>query len=276
MSGGKISGTVGSTGIAVVYNAEDDILNYITESTLYLKPNSNWTQASARFAMYVYNSATGASQWADMTSAGSGYYSAAVPSGNWTNVIFVRMNPSGSENRWNAYDGEGHVWNQTNDLFPDTGTNCYTIASGAWSNGDGSWSWYGSASPTTAPTSAPATAAPATAAPTTAPSNTYTIYAINNANWSKVCVHYWGDGETSWPGTAMTSISGTKVYSFEVPKNISGIVFTNGASSGTKQTGNITSGITDGATWTIGAASSNNYPCTAAPNSSLDPRVRFR
>ena len=261
VSNGTISGTVGSTGVAVVYNAADDVISYITEPTLYLKPNSNWTSDSARFAMYVYNSRTNANAWVSMTADSNGYYAAAVPSGNWTNVIFVRMNPSGNENRWDAYDGEGHVWNQTNDLFPDTGTNCYTIDSGAWSNGDGAWSRYGSASPTTTPTSAPATAAP-----TTPPSDTNTIYAINNAGWSKVWVHYWGNGETSWPGTAMTSIAGTKVYTFDLPKNVSGIVFTDGASSSTKQTGDITTGITDGAIWTIGSANSNNYPVSAAPD----------
>ena len=274
VSNGTISGTVGDTGVAVVYNTDESALNYIEESTLYLKPNSNWTQASARFAMYVYNSVTGARSWASMTSAGSGYYSADVPSGDWTNVIFVRMNPSSDENRWDAYDGEGHVWNQTNDLFPDDGTNCYTIASGAWSKGDGTWSSYSSQTTTAAPTTvapttvAPTTVAPTTVQPTTAPpsSNTYTIYAINNANWSKIAVHYWGDGETDWPGTTMTSVSGTKVYSFQVPKNVSGIVFTNGASSSTKQTGDITSGIADGATWIIGSASSNNYPVSVAPD----------
>lgn len=261
---GVISGTVGSAGVAVVYNASDDAISYITESTLYLKPNSNWTQASARFAMYVYNSATGTNAWADLTdSDGDGYYSADVPSGDWTNVIFVRMNPSSEENRWDAYDGEGHVWNQTNDLFPDTNTNCYTIASGAWSNGDGTWSLYQTEQTTTSEST---TAAPTTAESTTPSGDTYTIYAINNAGWNKVNVHYWGDGETSWPGTAMTSYSGTKVYKFDIPKNVSGLVFTNGASSSTKQTVDITSGIEDGAIWTIGSASSNNYPVSAAPD----------
>ena len=108
----------------------------ITASTLYLKPNSNWTGDGARFAMYVSNSVTNAYAWADMSAAGDGYYSAAVPTGSWTNVMFARMNPSTIENTGD------NIWNQTSDLCPDSGTNCYTIADDAWS-GDGSWSAYG-------------------------------------------------------------------------------------------------------------------------------------
>ena len=108
----------------------------ITASTLYLKPNSNWTMGGARFAMYVSNSGTNAYAWADMSDAGDGYYSAAVPTGSWTNVMFARMEPDNTENGWD------NVLNQTSNLCPDSGTNCYTIADGAWS-GDGSWSAYG-------------------------------------------------------------------------------------------------------------------------------------
>ena len=97
----------------------------------------------------------------------------------------------------------------------------------------------------------------------------YTIYAINNAGWSKVNVYWWGsdtDCPSDFPGTKMTSVSGTKVYKCDIPNDVSGILFTNGAHSSTKQTGDITSGISDGAIWTIGSASSNNYPCDVAPN----------
>ena len=33
-------------------------------SKLYLKPNSNWTQANARFAAYYFNDSTGSNTWA--------------------------------------------------------------------------------------------------------------------------------------------------------------------------------------------------------------------
>ena len=251
VANGKITGAVGSTGVAVVYNTDDDTLSYITNSKLYLKPNSNWTEGGTRFAMYLYNTFEEDTAWVSMTDEGDGYYSADVPSGNWTNVIFCRMDPQTTENSW------GNKWNQTSDLYPDSGKNCYTVAEGEWDEGDGTWSVYGVEEETTE-----------TQAPSTEPeSDTYTVYAINNAGWNKVNIHYWGDGETSWPGANMTAISGTKVYKYDVPKNVTGIVFTNGASSSTKQTVDITTGIKNGAVWTVNATTSGTkYTVTAAPD----------
>ena len=103
-----------------------------TPTTLYLKPNSNWVSDGARFAAYFFGNGE---SWASMTdSDGDGIYECAVPSG-YTSVIFCRMNGSNSTNNWS------NKWNQTSDLgIPTDGTNCYTIAAGAWDNGGGSWS----------------------------------------------------------------------------------------------------------------------------------------
>lgn len=102
---------------------------------VYLKPNSNWTQANARFAIYTWNGDS--SMWVDMTdSDGDGIYEApkAALNGN-TNIIFCRMNPSNTTNDWNA------KWNQTADLtLPGNGDNLYTIQAGTWDKGGGSWS----------------------------------------------------------------------------------------------------------------------------------------
>lgn len=99
---------------------------------VYLKPNSNWTQSNAWFAIYVFNGSN--NSWAKMNSAGNGYYSAEIPSGNWSKIIFCRMNPASSNLDWS------NKWDQTNDLDIPTGSNkCYTVAEGAWSNGNGSW-----------------------------------------------------------------------------------------------------------------------------------------
>lgn len=155
VSNGYITGTVGSTGVAVVYNTSDTITSddddNDTSSTengvLYLTPNSNWTTASARFAMYVFNSSTGAYLWASMTdSDGDGTYEGTVPDGTWDYVIFCRMNGSSTTNSWS------YVWNQTNDLALSDSYNCYTISSGSWSYGSGTWSSY-TASTTTTDTS---------------------------------------------------------------------------------------------------------------------------
>lgn len=104
---------------------------------LYLKPNSNWTQASARFAAYFFGGS--GSTWVSMTdSNGDGIYEVTIPSGSWTNVIFCRMNPGNSTNSWDT------KWNQTGDLALPTGDlNLYTIDAGQWDSGEnGSWSTY--------------------------------------------------------------------------------------------------------------------------------------
>jgi alpha-amylase len=138
VSNGTISGTVGDSCVAVVYDPDQPAAEYITASPIYLEPCSNWFNDGARFAMYLFNSGTNASCWVDMTDPdGDGVYSAALPEGDWSFVIFCRMNGAASENNWN------NKWNQTADLFPPEGTNCYSVAEGTWDNGGGTWSWFG-------------------------------------------------------------------------------------------------------------------------------------
>ena len=99
---------------------------------LYLKPNSNWTQADARFAVYTWGGSEG-EKWYDMTDTnGDGIYEVVLPEGT-VNVIFCRMNPSTTTNNWN------NKWNQTSDLkVQANGNNMYTIQNGSWDAG--SWS----------------------------------------------------------------------------------------------------------------------------------------
>lgn len=105
-----------------------------TPEILYLTPNSNWTQANARFAAYFFGNGE---QWSSMTdSDGDGIYEVAVPSG-FPKVIFCRMNPSASANNWN------NKWNQTGDLtIPTDGKNLFTIPSGFWDGATDTWSTY--------------------------------------------------------------------------------------------------------------------------------------
>ncbi len=103
------------------------------DTTLYLKPNSNWVQGDAWFAMYYWNN--NGSQWAKLTdSDGDGYYEGVLPAG-YTNVIFTRMNPGKSTLDWDSR------WDQTVDLT-FSGKNCFTVANGAWNNANGTWSDY--------------------------------------------------------------------------------------------------------------------------------------
>ena len=109
-----------------------------TGTTVYLKPNANWQVANARFAVYYWTSDADA-HWVNMTDTdGDGYYEAVIPAG-YSNIIFCRMNPSIVANNWD----DGTMWDKTNDLtLPTNGNNCYTVAEGAWSMGNGTWSTY--------------------------------------------------------------------------------------------------------------------------------------
>ncbi len=112
------------------------ITGNITEGiTFYLKPGTNWLKADARFAIYFYGNGE---TWVSMTdSDGDGIYEGTTPAGSsYTNLIFCRMNPASTDNNWD------NKWDQTNNLEYDGTNNLYTVADGAWSYGDGSWSVY--------------------------------------------------------------------------------------------------------------------------------------
>ena len=102
-----------------------------TEDTmLYLKPNANWLSDNARFAVYYWND--GGSAWLDLADENKdGYYEVAFPSG-YSKLIFCRMNPATTENKWE------NKWNQTADLTLTDGYNCCVIADEAW-DGAGEW-----------------------------------------------------------------------------------------------------------------------------------------
>ena len=109
----------------------------VTEKVIYLKPNNNWTQSNARFAIYVWGGTAG-EKWVSMTASDTaGVYQAYLPEGYdyGCNIIFCRMNPSTTANNWN------NKWNQTSDLkTPTDGKNMYTVKAGTWDKGGGSWS----------------------------------------------------------------------------------------------------------------------------------------
>lgn len=105
---------------------------------LYLKPNSNWKQANARFAAYFFGNGE---IWVSMTKTIEGIYEVEKPTNkNYPNVIFCRMNPSYNVNSWDA-NGNDYMWNQTSDLtVPTDGNNLYTVKDGTWDKGGGAWS----------------------------------------------------------------------------------------------------------------------------------------
>ncbi|MCR5565000.1 MAG: starch-binding protein, partial [Gammaproteobacteria bacterium] len=69
-----------------------------------------------------------------------------------------------------------------------------------------------------------------------------TIYYFNEFSWPKVCVHYWGGtSSTGWPGKEMTAVEGhINWYSLSIPKDSTGLLFTNGSQSDNRKTKDLT------------------------------------
>ena len=115
------------------------------ETIIYLKPNSNWKQADARFAMYYWEDGK-SDGWVEMIEIGdcnNEYYKAELPAG-YTNFKFVRLNPTNFQLSWD------NRWNDTGDLSKQNdGDNCFTIGDDEWGNttdggtgATGDWSEY--------------------------------------------------------------------------------------------------------------------------------------
>ena len=126
-----------TTGYATASEVEEAVANEQQPSgvTLYLKPNSNWKQSSAWFAVYYWGAS--GSQWAKMTdSDGDGIYEVTIndPSDCSSGIIFCRMNSSKTNLGWDS------KWDQTVDLKYDGTKNLFTVNANAWNNANGTWS----------------------------------------------------------------------------------------------------------------------------------------
>ena len=149
LTGGSYTGTqfvVNTTGEHTFYvNREDKV--YLSEpkgdtpisevTTIYLKPNSNWTIDNAWFAGRFW---TGSEEkWVKMTDEDkNGVYECSIPKISGENaklVIFCRMDPAKTSLDW------GSKWNQTADLNVPTDANLsqYVVTEGTWDKGGGNW-----------------------------------------------------------------------------------------------------------------------------------------
>ena len=109
--------------------------NFVTEeaNTVYFKPNANWTSENAKFAVYLYDEA-GKDTWINLTQDAGGYYTCVIPA-EWSNLIFVRLNPSGGLN-WD------NKWNQTySHHIPVTRYNAYTLHADNWEKDENEGWW---------------------------------------------------------------------------------------------------------------------------------------
>ena len=129
--------TVGFTASAADVEKAETGATIPAGTVLYLKPNSNWTQSSAWFAAYLWDSANTWVKMEKVADTSATVYKMTVPAGTWKNIIFCRMNPSATALSWDS------KWDQSQDLtWSGSSVNCWAPASGQWNNASGSWSFY--------------------------------------------------------------------------------------------------------------------------------------
>ena len=161
------------------------------DGVIYLRPNSNWLEADARFAAYFFQDGKD-EVWADLKAdSEDGVFKCAVPEG-YTNVIFCRMNPSVAENNWD------NKWGQTADLVVPTDDKvCYVLDAGSWDSGK--WTTYPPVVTEPDPGSDPDEGGATTCRLTVRVNKTIT--------WYDKYIYAWIDNSTllcgSWPGTKM-------------------------------------------------------------------------
>ena len=170
----------------------------LSAKTIYLVPNSNWTQSNAKFSINYFGGTGITQSFTDfMVSADGTHYEATIPDAAET-IIFVRHNSAATTPSWD------NKWNQTKDLtIPTDGTNCYTLASGSWDSG--TWSTY---TPTVTPEPEPDT-------PDT-PHDTLRIYCKMTQSWWTTdgaaigiyCYNSSAAKNANWPGVRMTAVAG--------------------------------------------------------------------
>lgn len=141
----SVNGTPISSLNALVPNFEGGTTG--EKTTLYLKLEHNhWTQAAARYQIYIFDSKTDNKYWYTMEKVDDTTYKYSVPnevinkvSGNDKNIIFVRSDPNKPEHDWGSNDNK-IVWNQTVDLkIPTNGDTKFIVKSQSGDKYDGEW-----------------------------------------------------------------------------------------------------------------------------------------
>ncbi len=182
------------------------------------------------------------------TSAASGDTVYCENAANWGEVYcYMWKDGSGDNGGWPGVKmtkGEGNLWSYSisgdwdkiifnNGSGTQTGDMSYQGNGSCFNNQTNGWSQLSVPSNPTTPTN-PTTPNPPTP-PTPAGKNV--IYCKNEANWSKVNVYMWTDGQgdnSTWPGVAATNI-GDGVWMLEYDKDWAKVIFNDGST----QTGDL-------------------------------------
>lgn len=229
-----ITGTVGSTGIAVFYKASEPVppTPVGEKRTIYLDVNNcSWFGTDSAVAAIKTNLDTTFTKMTKTvaTDTQKTVYTIEVPA-KATSATIVRMLPSGKyynkkkitlNSSYNRYTSDSNWSNLTTDLY----------TSGTIGGGDDE-------------------------------DDNINVYFTNNYNWNTVYTYTWGgDGKSvEWPGEKMTYVGQNEynqaVYTIEVDEDCTGLIFSNGNGS---QTVDITSGIKDNAGYYITGTSNGKY-----------------
>ncbi len=103
-------------------------VTWYADNHIYFKPNANWKQNDAYFAARFNGTEE---VWSVLNQNGD-VYSCKIPNGA-NDVIFVRMNPNGSDATNNKLNWN-NKWNQTGHLSLPKDKNEYTLNEGEWGN----------------------------------------------------------------------------------------------------------------------------------------------
>ncbi len=154
VSGGKVTlNAAGTTVVSATYTyggtSETGATQTITVKAsggtidkLYLVPNSNWTQENATFEAYMWNGSK--NSFVVMTKEGDKYV-ADCDHSVYTNVIFLRCDPSKTANSWK------NIWNRSAEQTIPDNKDTFTINDGQWGDSgekgtgaSGTWALTGS------------------------------------------------------------------------------------------------------------------------------------
>ena len=186
----------------------------VTGEKLYFMPSKMWREHNAWFAAYYYGNNGDA--WTSFVNVGEiesdkPIYVTSIPSGSWTNVIFVRMDPSATSGSWD------HKWAQTVDLSFDSNLLFKMSADDTSWETDGNWTslhyYLKSAGKL---------------------SRNYTIFCKVAFSVSKLNAYMWqdstGTNNSSWPGKSMTKVADNLyAISVDVTKGFDKIIFNDGS-----------------------------------------------
>ena len=192
-------------------------------STIYFKPNSNWTSSTQDFQLNIWKDGVSSQIWG--TYIGDGVYQFTGVDTSYTNCQFVRYNASNHNNEWNRtgtlstsssnnlYTQEANVWSGTTggtwSTYTPSATD-YTITSASGGNGTAYIS-------TTNPVSGTATSVTLDVA-----TNPHTVY-VQATPASGYCVSGWqvdGVAQSGQP-TANTNTAQTGTFAVSGPVTIS-------------------------------------------------------